>query len=65
MNLKETQDKDDILIIMMINERDKQIELLETENYNLKAMLIEALRENRHLVKVIKELKYKRYGGIS
>lgn len=65
MNLKETQDKDDILIIMMINERDKQIELLETENYNLKAILIETLRENRHLVKVIKELKYKRYGGIS
>lgn len=63
MILKETQDKDDILIIMMINERDKQIELLETENYNLKAMLIETLIENRHLVKVIKELKYKRYGG--
>ena len=63
MNLRETQDKDDILIIMMINERDKQIELLETENYNLKAMLIEILRENRHLVKTIKELKYKRYGG--
>ena len=63
MNLKETQDKDDILIIMMINERDKQIELLETENYNLKAMLIETIRENRHLVKVIKKLKYKRYGG--
>lgn len=63
MILKETQDKDDILIIMMINERDKQIELLEIENYNLKEMLIETLRENRHLEKVIKELKYKRYGG--
>ena len=60
MNLKETQDKDDILIIMMINERDKQIELLETENYNLKVMLIETLRENKHLLKVIKELKNKR-----
>ena len=55
MNLRETQDKDDILIIMMINERDKQIELLETENYNLKAMLIETLRENRHLEKIIKK----------
>ena len=63
MNLRETQDKDDILIIMMINERDKQIELLETENYNLKAMLIETLRENRHLVRIIKELKSKRNGG--
>ena len=57
MNLRETQDKDDILIIMMINERDKQIELLETENYNLKRILIETLRENKHLEKTIKELR--------
>ena len=55
MTLEETQDKDDILILFMISERDKQIELLETENYNLKRILIETLRENRHLEKVIKE----------
>ena len=57
MQLRETQDKDDMLILFMINERDKQIELLETENYNLKRILIETLRENRHLEKVIKELR--------
>ena len=56
MTLQETQDKDDILILFMISERDKQIELLETENYNLKRILIETLRENKHLEKVIKEL---------
>ena len=55
MTLQETQDKDDMLILFMISERDKQIELLETENYNLKRILIETLRENRHLEKVIKE----------
>ena len=57
MTLEETQDKDDILILFMISERDKQIELLETENYNLKRILIETLRENKHLEKVIKELR--------
>lgn len=57
MQLRETQNKDDILILFMISERDKQIELLETENYNLKRILIETLRENKHLEKVIKELR--------
>ena len=57
MILQETQDKEDILILFMISERDKQIELLETENYNLKRILIETLRENKHLEKVIKELR--------
>ena len=57
MTLKETQDDKDVLILMMIQERDKQLEMLEEENANLKRLLIESLRENRHLEKVIKELK--------
>ena len=57
MTLKETQDNKDILILMMIQERDKQLEILEEENANLKRLLIESLRDNRHLEKVIKELK--------
>ena len=57
MQLQETQDKEDILILMLIQERDKQIELLETENYNLKRILIETLRENEHLEKTIKKLR--------
>lgn len=57
MTLQETQDKDDILILFMISERDKQIELLETENYNLKRILIETLRENKHLEKIVKKLR--------
>ena len=61
MTLEETQDKEDILIIMMLKERDKQIETLETENANLKRLLIDAISENNHLLKVIKKLK--RYGG--
>lgn len=61
MKLKETQDNKDILIILMIQERDKQIKLLESENTNLKKLLIDTLSENRHLLKVIKRLK--RYGG--
>lgn len=61
MTLEETQDKEDILIIMMLKERDKQIETLETENANLKMLLIDAISENNHLLKVIKKLK--RYGG--
>ena len=60
MTLKETQNKEDILILMMINERDKQIELLETENTDLKRLLIEVLQEKKHLEKVVKELKSKR-----
>lgn len=57
MTLKETQDDKDVLILMMIQERDKQLETLEEENANLKRLLIELLRENRHLDKIIKELK--------
>ena len=64
MQLKETQDKEDILILLMIHERDKQLEILEEENANLKRLLIELLRENRHLDKVINELRSKRFGGI-
>lgn len=61
MTLEETQDKKDILIIMMINERDKQIELLETENADLKKLLIETSQEKKHLEKIIKELKRRIY----
>lgn len=57
MTLEETQDKKDTVIIMMIKERDQQIELLEIENANLKRLLIETARENRHLEKIIKKLR--------
>ena len=63
MKLKETQDKEDILILLMIHERDKQIELLETENAGLKKLLIETVREKKHLEKVVSDLKSKRNGG--
>ena len=63
MTLEETQDKEDILILMLIQERDKQIDLLESENANLKKLLIESLQEKKHLEKIIKELNSKRYGG--
>lgn len=56
MKLNETQDKKDILILLMINERDKQIELLEDENTNIKNLLIEISEENANLRKRIKEL---------
>lgn len=56
MKLNETQDKEDILILLMINERDKQIELLEDENTNIKNLLIESTAENANLRKRIKEL---------
>lgn len=56
MKLNETQDKEDILILLMINERDKQIELLEKENTNIKKLLIESTAENANLRKRIKEL---------
>ena len=64
MTLKETQDDKDILILMMIQERDKQLEILEEENANLKRLLIESLRDNRHLEKLIRELKSKRNSKI-
>ena len=60
MTLEETQDKEDILILMLIQERDKQIELLESENTDLKKLLIEVLQEKKHLEKIVKELKNKR-----
>ena len=62
--VKETQDDKDILILMMIQERDKQLETLEEENANLKRLLIESLRDNRHLEKLIRELKSKRNSKI-
>lgn len=64
MTLKETQDDKDVLILMMIQERDKQLETLEEENANLKRLLIESLRDNRHLEKLIRELKSKRNSKI-
>ena len=56
MKLNETQDKEDKLILLKINERDKQIELLEDENTNIKNLLIESVEENANLRKRIKEL---------
>lgn len=61
MTLEETQDKDDILILMLIQERDKQIELLETENADLKKILIEISQEKKHLEKIVKGLKRRIY----
>ena len=63
MKLKETQDKEDILILLMIHERDKQIELLETENAGLKRLVVELILEKKHLEKVVNKLKSKRNGG--
>ncbi len=63
MQLKETQDKEDILILLMIHEREKQIELLETENAGLKRLVVELSSENKHLEKVVNKLKSKRNGG--
>ena len=63
MQLKETQDKEDILILLMIHEREKQIELLETENTGLKRLVVELILEKKHLEKVVNKLKSKRNGG--
>ena len=60
MILKETQDNKDVLIMLMIQERDKQIKLLEKENNGLKELLIKQVEENRHLLKIIRQLKNKR-----
>lgn len=60
MKLKETQDKEDILILLMIHERDKQIELLETENAGLKRLVVELSSEKKHLEKIVNKLKSKR-----
>ena len=62
MILKETQDNKDVLIMLMIQERDKQIRLLEKENNELKELLIRQVEENRHLLRIIKQLKNKRNG---
>lgn len=60
MTLEETQDNKDVLIMLMIQERDKQIKLLEKENNGLKELLIRQVEENRHLLRIIKQLKNKR-----
>ena len=57
MQLEETQDKEDMLILFMIQERDKQINLLEAENFNLKRLLIEMTTENKQLKKLVKRLR--------
>lgn len=62
MTLEETQDNKDVLIMLMIQERDKQIRLLEKENNGLKELLIRQVEENRHLLRIIKQLKNKRNG---
>ena len=64
MQLQETQDKDDILILFMINERDKQIELLETENAGLKRLVVELSLENKHLEKIVKKLRRHKWANI-
>lgn len=60
MILEETQDKQDILILMLIQERDRYIELLETENAGFRNLTADLIQENKRLIKVIKELKSKR-----
>ena len=61
MKLREAQDEEDILILLMINERDKQIKMLEKENTDLKRLLIEVLQENKHLEKVVKKFRRRFY----
>ena len=60
MILKETQDNKDVLIMLMIQERDNYIELKEQENKSLKELLIKQVEENRHLLRIIKQLKNNR-----
>lgn len=60
MTLEETQDKEDILILMLIQERDRYIELLETENTGFRNLTADLIQENKRLEKVIKELRSKR-----
>lgn len=55
MKLEETQDKEDISILLMFKERDSYIKYLETENISLKSLLIEVVEENTHLRKRIKK----------
>ena len=61
MILEETRDKEDTLMLIMINERDKQLELLEEENAYLKKILIETLQENKHLEKIVKKFSRRFY----
>ena len=63
MTLEETQDKEDILILMLIQERDRYIELLETENMGFRNLTADLLTENKILHKIVKELRSKRNGG--
>ena len=63
MTLEETKDKDDILMLMMIQQRDRYIELLETENIGFRNLTAELLSENKKCRKVIRDLNSKRYGG--
>ena len=53
MTLKETQDDKDILILMMIQERDKQLEILEEENANLKYDITMGYDEETQLINKI------------
>lgn len=62
MTLEETQDKEDILILMLIQERDRYIELLETENIGFRNLTADLLTENKRLHKIVKELRSKRNG---
>lgn len=55
MKLEETQDKEDILILLMFKERDSYIKYLETENISLKNLLFEVAEENTQLRKRIKK----------
>lgn len=57
MKLEETQDKEDILILLMFKERDSYIKYLETENISLKSLLFEVAEENTQLRKRIKKFR--------
>ena len=61
MKLRGAQDEEDILMLLMVSERDKQIKMLEKENADLKRLLIEVLQENKHLEKVVKKFRRRFY----
>lgn len=56
MIINELEDKKDILILLMIQEREKQIQILEQENSDIKRLLIDLVIENKNLTKKIKKL---------
>ena len=56
MRFEESKDKSDMLMLFMIQERDKQIGLLEDENASIKKLLIDTTVENTNLRKRVKEL---------